>query len=392
MLIQLPLTQHIGPPCSAEVKAGDSVRRGQLIARPTGLGARLHSSVDGRVEEVTEKAIFITADEEQAAGFEPIPEFSSLLEAVEYAGVVGAGGAGFPTHVKLKTQLEGGCVIANAAECEPLLSHNIQYVEQHAAAIVRGLNYLREMTGASKGYVAIKPKYKKAVIELKKALSIEKGLELFMLPDMYPAGDERVIVRELLGIELVPGELPLKAGAVIDNVETIRRIVEAIENRKPVITKDLTVAGRLADGEVSRVFLDVPLGEPLKKYIDLAGGIQAPTGEIVAGGPFTGKRMTEDSPVVKTTGGILVGMPFPQESRPLGLLACECGAQEPRLREIAAEMGATVVAVEKCKRMTDIGGGRFRCDLPGVCPGQAEKVLSLKRQGAQALLVGTCGD
>jgi heterodisulfide reductase subunit B len=134
------------------------------------------------------------------------------------------------------------------------------------------------------------------------------------------------------------------------------------------------------------------MGMPVDTYIEKCGGYVKPYGEVVLGGPFTGKKGSEDSPVTKTLGGILVAMPFPKHTKKVGIIACECGAQEERLREIAKSMGAEVVAEKKCKRMTDDGRGRYRCDLPGACPGQAEAVLYLKKNGAETIITGTCED
>ena len=388
--IKIPLRMHVGGPCKPIVEAGDRVKRGQLIAEPDGLGANIHASYTGEIKEITDNEIVITADENQDFDeYVRIPDTKTNLEAIAAAGVVGAGGAGFPTAVKLKTEIPEGAFIANAAECEPLLAHNIHQIEEDAAQLVRGVKYCMEITKAPKAYIAIKPKHKKAVIELIKATKDEPYIDVFRLPDMYPAGDERVIVREVMGIELEPGQLPGTVGACIDNVETIKNIVQAIEERKPVIDKDVTVSGRVQRKE--SVYVNVPIGTPMKVLIDKSGDFVNPHGEIVIGGPMTGRPGSEDSPVTKTSGGCLVAMPFPQEKRKAGILICECGGSEERLTQIAESMGAEVVSKERCKRMVEVNG-RYRCGLPGICPGQAEKVMALKRGGAQVLVVGTCSE
>lgn len=392
IVLRIELRQHVGPPCKPIVNIGDKIKKGELIAQPQGLGANIHASVYGSVVDINDNSVFIEADENQPDEYVKIKDTETHLEAIQEAGIVGAGGAGFPTHVKLKGDLVGGYIIANAAECEPVLGHNIKFLEENPGVLIRGLKYMLEITNADKAYIAIKTKYTKAMLALGKACKDEPKVEIKYLPDMYPAGDERVIIRELLGVELKPGALPMEANAVISNVETIKRIVEAIEDRKPFISKDLTVAGRVKGSEnKGKVFMDVPIGMPIKYFIDKCGGYIEPHGEIVIGGPFTGRHGQEDSPVTKTLGGILVSMPLPKESRKLGIIACECGAQEDRLKEIASLMDAEVVAEVKCKRMTEVNG-RFRCDLPGICPGQAQKVLQLKSQGAEAVLIGNCED
>lgn len=392
MILKMELRQHVGAPCKPVVEVGDKVKKGQLIAEPQGLGANIHTSVYGKVVDITETSILIEADENQPKEYIKIKDTQTHLEAIKEAGIVGAGGAGFPTHVKLNVDLTGGYIIVNAAECEPVLGHNVELMENNPDILVRGLKYMLDITKADKAYIAVKPKYKKAIISLGKACKNEEKIEVKYLPDMYPAGDERVIIRELLGITLVPGQLPIEAKAVVSNVETVKRIVEAIEDRKPFITKDITVGGRVYGAENhGKVFMDVPIGMPVVQYIEECGGFIKPFGEIVLGGPFTGRHGEEKSPITKTLGGILVSMPLPQETKKLGIIACECGAQEERLKQIASLMGADVVAEEKCKRMTEVNG-RFRCDLPGICPGQAEKVLKLKSQGAEAVLIGNCED
>ena len=404
--ITIMLKQHIGDTAAPIVTTGDTVLKGQLLAVPKGLGANIHSSVYGKVVEIHSDAIIIRPDAHQPDEFVKIKDTANHLEAIKEAGIVGAGGAGFPAHVKFNTSLDGGCVIVNAAECEPTLFHNIQVLEDHPESILRGLKYMMDITNASKGFIAIKPKNKVALINLEKSLNDyvkemddEKGvhrpvhIEIKTLPDMYPAGDERVVVREILGVELEPGQLPIAVGAIVSNVETVKRVQEAIELRKPVMTKDITVGGRLRNtfGNSPQVFLDQPIGVPVSQYIEKCRGVVEPAGEIVLGGPFTGVAGDEHSALTKTTAGVFVAMPFPVVQKKFGLLTCECGATTERLREIVAGMDGTVISEVLCKRMVEVNG-RYRCEKPGNCPGQAETALYLKKQGAQAILTSACQD
>ena len=341
--INIPLKQHVGGPCKAIVNVGDHVKRGQLVAVPNGLGANIHTSLSGEVEEVNDMEIIVKLDKEQTDDYVRLEQTDDKLQKIKDAGIVGVGGAGFPTGIKLSAQIPGGYVIANAAECEPILGHNVKFMEENPEALVRGLKYILELTGAKEGYIAIKTKYRKALLALGKACKDEPNISIKILPNMYPAGDERVIVRETLGVILKPGQLPLEANAIISNVETIKRIVEAIEEDKPLIDKDITVGGRVQNPSI---FLDVPIGLPISVFIEKAGGYINPHGEIVRGGPFTGRPAQENDPINKTTGGLLVAMPYPQEKEKVGILICECGAQEERLRQIADGMGAEVVSVQ----------------------------------------------
>ena len=387
--IHIPLKQHVGGPCQAIVNVGDHVKRGQLVAVPAGLGANIHASLSGVVEEITEMDIVVKLDKEQTDDYVRLEKTDDYLQKIKDAGIVGVGGAGFPTGIKFSTKIPGGYVIANAAECEPILGHNVKFMEEHPEVVVRGLKYIMELTDAKEGYIAIKTKYRKALLALGKACKDEPNISVKILPNMYPAGDERVIVRETLGVILQPGQLPLEANAIISNVETIKHVVNAIEEDKPLIDKDLTVGGRVQNPSI---FMDVPIGLPISVFIEKAGGYINPHGEIVRGGPFTGRPAREEEPINKTTGGLLVAMPYPQEKEKVGILICECGAQEERLRQIADGMGAEVVSVQMCKRMKPDKNGRLRCELPGICPGQAEKVLKMKKDGAKAVITGTCQD
>ena len=211
MIIRLPLKQHVGVICQPIIKEGDHVERGELIAIPDGLGANIHASVSGTVTTIQNDHVVIEADKDQPDTYIEIPHTDSYIEAVKKAGVVGAGGAGFPAHVKFNIDLQGGCVITNAAECEPVLSHNVKWMEENPGLLVKGLRYAMEMTNASKGYIAIKPKYKSAMIKIAKLIKEVPDMEVKYLPDMYPAGDERVIVREILGVELEPGEIAIQS-------------------------------------------------------------------------------------------------------------------------------------------------------------------------------------
>ncbi len=388
-LYQLRLQQHIGAPCTPVVAVGDQVERGQLIATPPKLGAKIHASVKGKIVSVTETEIAIEAADEQPDTFVPISE-GTIVEMIGEAGIVGMGGAGFPTHVKMNIDLQGGVVIANGVECEPLLKHNVKQMKEQAAAMYRGLKYAMEATRAAKGIFAVKAKNKDAVAALNAVID-DPRIEVKTLPDMYPMGEERAIVREILGVVLAPDQLPSAAQAVISNVETLVKICEAVELKKPVLSKSLTVVGQLKNGRQSMVFENVAIGTPIKDLIEQAGGIDGAYGEIIMGGPFTGQSVDLDAVVTKTSGGIIVTMPLPNERRKMGLLVCACGANETRLRELADKMGAPVVGVQRCKQVMDVKNA-IKCENPGNCPGQAEKILKLKKDGAEVVLVSNCSD
>ena len=390
-IYRLPLKQSIGVAATPVVAEGQRVNRGTLLARPEGLGVPLHASVSGIVSAVTETDITIEADDAQGTDFDPLPPDGNIVETVKAAGICGMGGAGFPTYVKLGTNLDGGTVIINAVECEPVLNHNIAQIETSPAKVVRGLRLAMQATNAARGIIAIKAKNKKAVESLRGAVTGEPGITVHELPDRYPMGEERAIIRETLGRLLKVDELPSAAGAVIINAETASRIAEAVDERRPVISKNLTLAGKPVNHVAPRVFMDVPLGTRIQDLIDEAGGLHGEFGEIIMGGPFTGRHCTLADVVVKTTGGILVREGCDCETQPMGILVCACGPNGMRMREIAKEMNATVVGVQVCTQALLVKGA-LKCENPGICPGQVGKMQELKDAGAEALLIGNCFD
>ena len=373
--VQILLRQHVGAPCQAIVKAGDVVKKGTKIATPAGLGANIFSSVYGVVEEVLEDRIVIKPDEEQKDEFVPIevPDENDKLALVKEAGIVGMGGAGFPTGVKLGInlaetemaeldpeinpglpagfKLEHSYILINAAECEPGLEHNIRQIEEQCDKVVRGVKYCMEITHADKAIFAIKKKNEKAVEILRKVIADESDITIHLLPDIYPMGEERAVVRECLGVNLTTMQLPSAARSVVVNLETAAKIAEAVDEKKPCITKNLTVRGKINGGNAAHVFMDVPVGVSVGELIERAGGIDGVYGEIIMGGAFTGKSTELDAPITKTTGGILVTIEFPDlHGANVGLLVCACGGSEERMREIADKMNGKVVSVCRCKQ------------------------------------------
>lgn len=386
------LKQNVGAPSIPLIHEGEQIQRGQLLAaKPAGaLGTYLYSSIDGKVKSITETQIII---EESNTDFQKYISLKKKLpgELIEEAGIVGLGGAGFPASVKLNTDFKGnGTVIVNAAECEPILSHNIERIEQEPEKILKGLKIVMDLVHASRGIVAIKGIHTNAIQSLEKNISDEK-VSVFHLENVYPMGEERALIRETLGILLSPEQLPLEASAIVINSETLLRIYEAVELKKPLIDKDMTVAGKLKEDASIHILKDVPIGMKVSDVLAKVGGVGPTYGELIMGGPFTGKRTSLDAPVVKTTGGIIAAEEFLPAPDKIGLLVCACGANKERLMEQAASMGSEVVGVEYCKQAKELRGNR-KCENPGRCPGQVQKVMNLKNAGAKAVLISNCTD
>ena len=398
--VVLLLRQHVGKPCVPCVKKGDKVQVGTLIAKPQGLGANIHSSVNGVVTKISDTAIFIKPSKLLTSIGQVVPKTlktdkDDLLGRVTEAGIVGMGGAGFPTGVKLSTELKDGYVLVNAVECEPILAHNMAQLVRYPNETVKGIQYVMKIVKAKQGIIAIKNKHKEEVAAMLKALEGIDNIRIHLLPDIYPMGEERAVVRECLGKLLDVTELPSAANAIVINVETVLRVYEAIEFGRPVVSKNLIVSGKIKGGNNGvKVFHNVPIGVKVKDVIKAAGGIDGKYGEIIMGGPFMGKPCSLDDPITKTTGGIIVTEPFKDyKGAKVGLLVCACGANEDRLKDIAKKYNMKVVDVEYCKQAKDPkGNGVYKCENPGNCPGQAVKCMNIKKAGATEILISNCSD
>ncbi len=223
-----------------------------------------------------------------------------LAGALRQAGVVGAGGAGFPTYIKLSTPVE--YLIANGAECEPLLHKDQALLAGRLEEIMAGLRAAMAATGAKRGLLAVKAAHAELLDSLRRATASATDVEIRDLPDIYPAGDEVVLVYELLSRIVPAGSLPGKVGALIDNVETLHNIGRALQG-EPVTDKYLTVTGRVK----RPVTLKLPIGTAIAKAIDLAGGALDSEFRVLVDGPMMG-TLAEDlqAPVTKTTSALIV--------------------------------------------------------------------------------------
>ncbi|MDK2364717.1 SLBB domain-containing protein [Citrobacter braakii] len=223
----------------------------------------------------------------------------TIRERVRAAGVVGAGGAGFPAHVKLLAQVD--TFLVNAAECEPMLKVDQQLMAVQAERLIRGVQYAMTATGARAGIIALKEKYQKAINALTPLLPT--GIRLHILPDVYPAGDEVLTIWMATGRRVPPAALPVSVGVVVNNVQTVLNIARAVEQQYPVTRRTLTVNGAVA----RPITLTVPIGMSLREVLALAGGATVDDPGFINGGPMMGGLITSlDTPVSKTTGGLLV--------------------------------------------------------------------------------------
>ena len=260
-----------------------------------------------------------------------IMDTAHIVEKVRAAGIVGAGGAGFPTHVKLSSRVD--TVIANGAECEPLLRCDKAVMRQRTAEVLKGLGILAAVTGAGRQVLALKGHYPETVARVREvAASDFPEVEIHELDNFYPAGDEQVLVNDVTGRVVPEGGIPLEVGVVVNNVITLGQITRAVELGQPVVSRALTVAG-----EVRRpITLELPIGAPMGLAIELADGPTVHEWVIVEGGPMMG-RVVQDAwePVTKRTSGVIVLprdhplvlrklSPMDKEVRVARTVCCQC--------------------------------------------------------------------
>lgn len=222
----------------------------------------------------------------------------TIQQRVRAAGIVGAGGAGFPTHIKMEAKAE--IYLVNGAECEPLLKVDQQLAEKYAVQLVRGLELGMISTGATEGIIALKAKYATAIEVLTPLL--KSNMRIHILKDVYPAGDEVITIWMATGRRVPPAALPLSVGVVVSNVQTLINVAQAVDQERPVIQRTLTVTGAVHHP----ITVTVPLGVSFQEVVDMAGGTTVASVEFINGGPMMGKLIESLSETVtKTTGGII---------------------------------------------------------------------------------------
>jgi Na+-translocating ferredoxin:NAD+ oxidoreductase RnfC subunit len=222
-----------------------------------------------------------------------------IAEIARNSGVVGAGGAGFPTHVKLSANVD--TFIVNGAECEPLLRVDQYLMEKFPKKLIKGLQLGMDATGASRGIIGVKVKYKSAIKKLKMGIKSDDRLEILILDDVYPAGDEHVLVYDALGKIIPENGLPLDVGAVVNNVYTLINLADAVEG-KPVISRYVTVTGAVKNPAT----LIFPIGATLSDGIKAAGGAIIDDYQILINGAMMGELSSPSSPITKLTSAIIV--------------------------------------------------------------------------------------
>lgn len=321
-VLYVPLQQHIGAPTKCLVNVGDEVKKGQLIGEPTAfVSAGVHSPVSGKVIAIEDRpnpmgrmvpTVVIENDgKEEWVDLEESQDYLSLepdklKEKVQKAGIVGMGGAAFPTHVKLSPPKEKpiDVVILNGAECEPYLTADHRLMVEHPEEIIEGLKILMRILGVKKGYVGIENNKPDAIEKMTEAARGAEGIEVVALEVKYPQGAEKMLIKAITDREVPAGGLPMDVGVVVQNVGTSYAIYEACRFGKPLIERVVTVTGK---GVGSPSNLLAPVGTPIGVLIEQSGGLKETARKIVMGGPMMGFAVPGlDYPVTKGTSGVLV--------------------------------------------------------------------------------------
>lgn len=319
-MLYIPLLQHIGSPLEPLVKVGDKVLKGQKIADSEGfMTAPIHASTSGTVKKIDlhdftlmgrVKTIFLEPDGEEIwCELSPLIDYKTatkedLLKQIRECGVVGLGGASFPTHIKLNppagSQID--TLLLNGAECEPYLNSDNRMMLENPEKIIKGIEILKYILGVKKAIIGIEDNKLESIEILKRHLG-DTGIEIAPLKTMYPQGGEKQLIKAILNREVPSGKLPLNVGVVVQNTGTAAAIYDAVVHGKPVIEKIVTVSGMAVKNAKN---LLVPIGTQISNLLDYCETDREIIDKLVVGGPMMGMaQYTPDVPVIKGTSGVL---------------------------------------------------------------------------------------
>lgn len=339
--VVLPLQQHIGAPLEVTVSSGDEVKLGTVVAKPSGfVSIPLHSSVSGKVKSISDflhpsgvsmLSVTIESDGQDVweEGLDVRRDPDSLDPAeirrlIRDAGIVGLGGAAFPTHVKLSPPPDKkiDTFILNGAECEPFLTADFRQMMERAEDLIRGVGIIHRLLGCGRVCLAVENN-KPEAIELLKELALgHEGWEVVPLQTKYPQGGEKQLIQAITGRQVPSGKLPMDAGCLVQNVSTVLSVYDAVTTGRPLIEKVVTVSGSAALNPGNYM---VRVGTLVSEFLQMIDGVSDNLGKAVMGGPMMGLSLPSlDVPVLKGTNGlVLMADPVPlHEHRP----CIRCGA------------------------------------------------------------------
>ncbi len=324
-VVSIPVAQHIGTPSIAVVAKGDKVKVGQLIAKSGGfVSANIHSSVSGTVAKLDQvpdslgypkQAIIINVDGDEWLESIDLSDTlvkecdldgPAIVQKINECGIVGLGGATFPTHVKLVPPkgMKAEYLLINGVECEPYLTSDHRLMLEKSDEILVGTSLLMKALNVDKAMIGIENNKPDAISLLKEKSSQYKGVQVVPLKVKYPQGGEKQLIKAATGREVPSGALPIAVGCVVSNVGSAFAVYEAVQKNKPLIERVVTVTGKSVQNPAN---LKVRIGTPVSELIAAIGGLPEDTGKVISGGPMMGKALANvDVPVTKGTSGILM--------------------------------------------------------------------------------------
>ncbi len=320
--VVIPMSQHIGAPCTPCVKRGDHVYVGTKVGEANGfVSVPVHSSVSGKVKSIDlhqhpngdrVQCVIIESDglDEMDPSIKPNADYKTkspqeLIDLIKEGGLVGIGGATFPTHVKLTVPPDKhvDTVIINGAECEPYLTCDDHLMNARPDLIIKGLEIVMYISGVKKGYIGVEDNKPEAIKKLQEASAHNKDIEVAVLKTKYPQGAEKQMINAITGREVPSGGLPADAGVIVFNVGTASQIATTVVEGIPFYRTLLTCTGNCVKNPATYL---VRLGDTFQSIIDQAGGFTSEPKKIISGGPMMGvAQFTTDVPVIKSTSGIL---------------------------------------------------------------------------------------
>lgn len=317
-----PVLQHIGAPCVPVVSVGDTVTMGQKIADSDAfLSSPIHSTVSGKVIAIEKRrhpngnmvdSIVIENDEldtlcdtiYERKDYNNLSR-DDMLKIIREAGVVGLGGATFPTHIKLNPPADKKieCVILNGAECEPYLTSDHKVMLENTDMVIGGLKLIMKILGVDKAYIGIEENKPDAIRVMKNACKNEKGISVKVLKTKYPQGSEKHLIYAITKREVPSGGLPADVGVVVDNIDTCTAVYNAITKRKPIMSRIVTVSGNAVKKPKN---LRVRMGTSFADIFEAAGGFRQEPKKVIMGGPMMGmSQFSLDIPAIKGTSALL---------------------------------------------------------------------------------------
>ncbi len=336
-LLYLPLRQHIGAPAKPVVKKGDEVMVGTLVAEAGGfVSSPIYSGVSGTVKDIVEmqfvgskeKCIVIESDKMQTISPDVKPpeirDHSDFVKAISESGLVGLGGAGFPTAVKLspKNPLDIDTLIINAAECEPYITADNREMLEAPDHIMAGVMLVKRFLSIKKVIIGIERNKPEALDLMFSLATGDKNVKVVPLETRYPQGAEKVLIETLTGREVPIGGLPSDVGVVVLNVATVSFISRYIETGMPLTKKRITVDGDIVNQPQN---LEVYIGTPVQEVLDFCGGLSAPAGKILMGGPMMGLSIPDTALPIQKQNNAVIALSERLAAPPITTNCIHCG-------------------------------------------------------------------